>query len=82
MTTTSQSESNDYIRRRDYLLGVMRRQSMLWEKNVEDDSLTPNSSKRGRKVTKPNKFVEKEKSTKMYAPKRTGGYNWFDNNEN
>ena len=59
----------DYIRRRDHLLGVMKKQNVLADKNVTDEP-TRNQAKRGRKSTKPNKFVEKEKNNKLYAPKK------------
>jgi hypothetical protein len=62
-------EDQDYIRRRDHLLGIMKKQNMLADKDVSEESIQ-NQAKRGRKSTKPNKFVEKEKNTKLYAPKK------------
>lgn len=62
-------EDQDYIRRRDHLLGIMKKQNVLADKGVSEEPIR-NQAKRGRKPTKPNKFVEKEKNTKLYAPKK------------
>lgn len=62
-------EDQDYICRRDHLLGIMKKQNVLADKGVSEEPIR-NQAKRGRKSTKPNKFVEKEKNTKLYAPKK------------
>jgi hypothetical protein len=63
-------EDQDYIKRRDHLLKIMVKQNVLADKGLGDDLPNKNHAKRGRKPTKPNKFVEKEKNTKLYAPKK------------
>jgi hypothetical protein len=72
----------DYIRRRDHLLGVMKKQNALADKGFNDDEPIRNQAKRGRKVTKPNKFKEVTPNKKMYSPtKHKGKYRWFEDEE-
>ena len=47
-------EDQDYNRRRDHLLGIMKKQNVLADKGVSEEP-TRNQAKRGRKSTKPNK---------------------------
>jgi hypothetical protein len=71
-------EDQDYIKRRDHLLKIMKKQNALADKGFEDDQPNKNYAKRGRKPTKPNKFKELTPNKKLYSPtKHKGKYNWF-----
>jgi hypothetical protein len=64
-------EDQDYIRRRNNLLEWIRCQNVIWDKDVEVS--TKNHAKRGRKPTKPSKYIETKPNTKMYATKSKFG---------
>jgi hypothetical protein len=59
----------DFIRHRDYLLSVMRKQNIMMQK---ESALEVNSSKRGRKPA-PSKRI-----AKIDKEKPRNKYNWFD----
>jgi hypothetical protein len=61
---------------REQFLKSLRRQTDSWERGDNDETTT--HKRRGRKPTKPNKNVETEPNTKMYAVSSSSKYNWFE----
>jgi hypothetical protein len=61
-------ENQDYIRCRDYLLGIMRKQNVLMSKEMEDTTFETRP-KRGKKP-KPSKRIEASLNIKTYSPKK------------
>jgi len=59
---------------REEFLKRLREQTDSWERSHLDETTT--NRKRGRKPTKPNKNIETEPNTKMYATS-SSKYNWF-----